>query len=242
MKKILLIIIGMFLISFISALTLPQYSTIELKAPCTFNGTNCLGSATCTINIIYPNGSYMFENSSMSNTGTGMVNINLSDSSVLGDYLAPMNCCQNGECAIGNVDFSITRSGQELSINQSIIYFIVLIASFLIFILCLYGAIRIPYKNARNNEGEIINITYLKYVKIFLFFMGYLLLIFRVNILIGMSDSYLHLGIALTFFKVIYFILLVGLLPLIVFSLFIMIVNILKDKKLHEIITMGLVK
>ena len=72
--------------------------------------------------------------------------------------------------------------------------------------------------------------------------MGYLLLIFIVNILIGMSDRYLHLVIAFTFFKVIYFILLVGLLPLIVFSLFIMIVNILKDKKLHEIITMGLVK
>ncbi len=242
MKKIILIIVGMLFISSIFALTFTQHSSINLKAPCTINGTNCLNTADCIISIAYPNGSLMFENSSMTNNGTGMVNITLPDSSTLGDYLAPLSCCQGGECASGNVDFSITRSGQELSVDQSIIYFIVLIAGISIFVLCLYGAIKIPYKNTRNKDGEVISITHLKYVKIFLFFVDYLILIFIVNILIGMSDNYLRLGIAFTFFKVFYFLLLVGLLPLVVFSVFIMVVNILLDKELHKIITLGMVE
>lgn len=125
------------LVGFLVVLTLPlisaevykQNSIVELKVPCSYNGTFCDTTALCNITINYPNSSLLVDDGNMTNTGNGMPFYLLPDTSITGVYLYNSECCQADACDSYSSSFEITPSGiiqTSILENPVIIIFITL--------------------------------------------------------------------------------------------------------------------
>ena len=90
---------------------------------------------------------------------------------------------------MGNKDGEISseqfcfKVGSELTTGKSVIYIGFILILLFIFILTLYGAIKVNWEHKRDNEGKIISINDFRYIKVFLFCMAYL----EVMFLFGLS-------------------------------------------------------
>ncbi len=219
-----------------------QASTdVNITVPCTNNGTLCSNTASCEAMIINPNALKIINNQSMTqDIGFFNITIDSSNTSVLGPYEFTMCCRDSGQTKCKTLLFNITPNGQELSIPQGIIYVVVLLASLFIFCLVLYGAITLPFGNLINSEGWTISVNDLKYVKLFLWFAAYLILIWITFIAKWIAKSFLFLDFADVFFNIIFYSLLVCVLPiftgLVIFGIWYK----LADDKIQQALARGL--
>ena len=152
---------------------------------------NCLSSSYSNISrIVYPNGTFSL------NSQTSMVkngddyNYSFFNASSLGNYIVYGVCDESGIKTNWVYDFSITKNGDMLSTGSSIIYSILSVFIFLFFLIGLSFSILIPYGNKTANDGAIIKVSKLKYVKIAVIMMTYLMFIWVLNLLIALSDNY----------------------------------------------------
>jgi len=140
----ILILFSLFSIVSISGLTFEKDITIDLTFPCTYNGTICPVATECNLSIIYPNGSLMLENKQATYTGSGIANYTLPDSSINGDYKAPLTCLfPDGNSESGNADFTITPNGEEPELAKSILYLGLILIILVLFIICIYSLLEI---------------------------------------------------------------------------------------------------
>ena len=211
---------------------------IELRQECFINGSIC---THCNItSISFP------INSTRAISETGMqknsadFNYTFYNSSVDGRYDV------RGYCTFGDdvkkpwvAYFIVNYAGQPLSTAQGIIYLIVLVISFAIFLLCLYGALVIPWKDEKNEEGKVISVNEIKYFKVVMWVFAYLLLLWISFISMGISRNFLALNGADRLFYLIFRILLVFLFPTIVVSLILAIVSFLTGKKITKALERG---
>lgn len=234
---IVLIVFTSFTISSISA---------ETQTLGTFKKDSCIEliqiCSNCTYNnityIIYPNGSKLNINISMTKTDT-FYNFTFCNTSAVGEYIVNGIGDLEGTKTAWNYDLLINDSGTDLSTSQSIIYFIALIISIILFLLCLFFTITIPYNNNRSNDGKVISVNSLKYLKIFLIPITYVFLLLIVGILRGITSDLLYINGISQIFNWIYWILLSFMFPLIVMTFFLMILNFLGDFKLNKILEHG---
>lgn len=110
-KIIIFLMMGLFLISFVSAITFKQYDPAYLKLPCSYNGTNCDITAVVNISIVYPNGTTMVDNQLMNNNGNGMPDYTLPNTNTIGIYTFKMSATQYGVSDSASGKFSITSTG-----------------------------------------------------------------------------------------------------------------------------------
>ncbi len=104
----------------ISQLTFERNQDINLALPCSFNGTFCSDTATCVISLQYPNGSLQLDNLTMSNTGNGMPNIDVNDSTILGEHTIFYSCTQNSVSDSATLPMFITETGHNQNTSQAI--------------------------------------------------------------------------------------------------------------------------
>ena len=193
-KHFFLLIVILIVLPLISAqLTFKKSTEINLRVPCSFNGTFCSESAECNVTIIYPNNTIMINNLGMTNEANGMPNYTLPDSSIMGEYEVHATCLQDGISGSNSFAFFITGSGEQVTTAQGIIYMVVLLGSIGAFGLCLFGTFRVPWGHSRSGDGRIISINDLKFVKILLFGFSYLLLLWVFFLLRIMSSAFLFL-------------------------------------------------
>jgi len=125
MKKILLtLLIGMFLISIVSAQsTYKQSNELDLKVPCFYSDTRCSDTAECNLSILYPNSSFLVEEQPMTNLENGYHNYTLNESqtSVLGEHPVSVYCIDNSEKGYSTFAYRITPTGQEITMSQGIV-------------------------------------------------------------------------------------------------------------------------
>ncbi len=218
----------------VSAITYPQNVEIDLKTPCTLDGFPCSSSATCNLTIQFPNnGSYLLNNIALTNLGNGDFNTTIIFP-LLGDYQREVNCQDSGQNDTLNDLITITQTGSVISTAQGIIYIIFLAVLIFLFLLCLAGAIYLPWDHGRTEEGSIVSVNDLKYLKIILFVFSYLSLMFIFGIMRGLTANHLFLTGFSGVFNVIYWILFSLLWPLIVLSIIIMTVAFLKNLEIKE--------
>lgn len=218
----------------VEALTFPQNTEINLIIPCTLDGFPCSSSATCNLSSIFPNnGSYILNNIALTNLGNGDFNTTITFP-LLGDYQTEVNCQDLGQNNTVNFPITITQTGNIISTAQGIIYIIFLSVLVFLLVLCLYGAIYIPWDHNRGKEGSIVSVNDLKYLKICLFVASYLSLLFIFGIMRGLTANHLFLTGYSGIFNVIYWILFSLLWPLIVLSVIIMVVAFLKNLEIKE--------
>jgi len=249
MNKLILLFIGLMLF-------LPLASAVEVevddifkfdqqvdyKKPCFNNGTFCSPTATCNATITSPNSSIVIDNKLMTNN-VAYHNISLSsnDVNVLGIYTVDMTCVDSSLNGANTFYFKITPSGDEISTAQGLVYSVLFVLTVVVLMLTLYGSFRFPWKNNRNEDGEVIGVNELKYLKLFCVAFSYVLLILINWMAYTLAYGYLSFNFMANFFYTIYWILLSLAVPLLVILVVIVIVKFIDDKKIWDAFGRGIV-
>lgn len=230
----LAIIINLVLVSGIESLgTFQKDKCVELLQTC----SNC--TYVNISSLTYPNSSLTLRNVAMSKTGT-QYNYTFCTPTLAGQYIVNGFGDADGVTTIFAYDFIVTYTGTEYTTSQAILHLVFIIASIAVFVLCLYGAIKVPYRNPRNPDGIIIGVNQLKYLKIIFIVFSYILLVFIVGLLRGITYNYIaEIGVY-RLFNWIYWIMLSFMYPIIVFTLILLLINFLVDKKLNKALIRGI--
>ena len=102
--------------------------------------------------------------------------------------------CYNGEIGGAvSVGFQVTPTGTILDTSESMLYIIILIATFILFLAFLYPAITLPYSNKTNPDGSITRISRAKYLKLLSVWFAYGFLMWFLQTLNGISSSFITL-------------------------------------------------
>ncbi len=243
MKKILVIfMLALLIFPIVSAqLIFRKGEPVELKIPANVDGSILSATALCTINVKYPNGTYLLDNETMNNLNNGEFNVSINDSqtTALGDYESSIFCVDGGQNGTSTFSFGETNSGSDLSTGQSIVYVIFLMATMFTFFIALFGAIRIPFKNTVNPEGQVVSVNDLKYLKVFLIFICYVLLLFIFGITKSITENFLFLNGAHKVFQFLYAIMWAFIIPFIIVGLVLTLVLFLQSKKISGALERG---
>jgi len=168
--------------------------------------------------------------------------IDSSNFSQMGEYNYGISCIHHtkiyGGAYVG--EFEVTKLGKEFTQEQSILYLIIVGVLILLLVFFIYGAIAIPFRNLRSNEEFIIGINYLKYAKLFCIYFSYLLFVWIMNLLVGLTNYYLDLGLALPIFSFIFRFLSRTLFPVFILTFAYVILLIIKDKKIKRALERGI--
>ena len=217
-----------------------QNNIVDLQITCEFNGTYCSSSAACNITSNYPNGTTFIDNQLMTQ---GQPNhnytLNTDLSSEIGTYNAIVLCTDQGFASTSTFDYDITPTGSNLTTAQSIVYLITLFISLVLFIIVLIGAIRMPYQNQRNEDGAVILIEEKKYMKLFLWFLTYIFLVWTSFLSWSITYGFLNFGVAASIFRTMFLFLLYMFIPVFLTFVFISFRNMIYDKRIQRAIERG---
>lgn len=197
-------------------------TAVDIKIPT--NLTNC------DITISYPNTTNIFFEEVMS-VNNGYANYTISNTSTLGTY------SYFSECGYGT--FDVTYNGETLTTAGSILNLGFLSLLILLFIANLIGFISIDSENKRNEDGLIVDVNNLKYLKGVLFAFGYALLIAVFFTSSNIALAFLGNNMFGNVLFVIYRILMLMALPVIVLWLIWLFVSIFQDKETKNLIERG---
>ena len=244
MKKILMFaIFGMFFISLASASTCIFHeldTEINFTVTCE-NGENsdgyCSASAFCPINIIDPSSNVIVSGENMTDYGT-IFAYNFTTNQT-GRY-SIAGFCRDGELQ-KKIDtcIQVTPNGEEFTNGKAISYIGFILILFVIFGLSLYGSLVIPWKHVRTEEGYIIGINEMRYVKLTLWALNYILLMF----LFGLSYKFFReAGIDgfTQFFNWAYQIMLAFIYPTMIATIIFMVMAFLASKRLRQQLERGI--
>jgi hypothetical protein len=150
------------------------------------------------------------------------------------------HCDLNGIDTVAGNKIYISLMGEELTSGQGLLYIVIFIGLLIILGITTYFAIIFPFSNPRSEEdGKILTVTDFKYVKIVLWVFSYLELLFIIMILKNLT-GYLLIEGTYSFFRIIYMLMLVALLPFFPLLIFFTIVLWINDKKVQKKLQRGL--
>lgn len=213
--------------------------TSNIKDICYNNGTYCARNSVCLVSVNQRDFSLIL-NRTMTNTSYPYWNYTLTNSqlNVTGLYQTDVYCCDGTSCDSDSFLFEVTPTGTKLDTAQSIIYILYLIGGVIIFVCLIFGTIKIPLRNTRA-EGYLININWLKYLKILFITMAYstsLLITYALyNIVLGYTD----LSPISNLFFYIHRILYVLLIPFLSISVIFCLIKIVMDMNLKKQLERG---
>jgi hypothetical protein len=118
-----------------------------------------------------------------------------SNLSKIGSYTYVITCNFQTSWQTDEFDLPITPSGRTSSISESVLYFLFVIVMFGILLTMFYFIFTLPSENDRDNEGTVIYIVKLKYLRVFLIAMTYPVIIIILNLMNGLSVNFVSLTI-----------------------------------------------
>ena len=219
-----------------------QNQQADIKLSC-FNANNsfCSNSTNCTITINTPTSSNIINNKNMThNPSYYNYTIPPSNLTSFGEYNGVMQCTDGSDEGYTLFTFEITPNGTKPSTTQGIIYIFVMVLFLILFLLSTVGAFVINGKNEFDHGGKIIKINYNKHIKLLLFFISYLLLIFTIFFAWQISSNFLLLTFTSTILKMIHTILWILLAPVFVGVVLLFFMKIFLDAKIQELGERGL--
>lgn len=202
---------------------------------------SCAGSTYSNITkILYPNSSFALRGEYSMNKLGFDYNYSFNDTQTLGQYLVYGHCDESGTNTYWVYDFEVTYTGDSLDTSKSIMYAVLLALLVFFFILIIYFTGNLPESKTRNEEGNILSISSLKYLGATLIFVDWLILTSIFYISSSLAFAYLgetlFANILFTIFQICF-----GLtLPMVVVWFIWIIANIVQDKKINKLITKGI--
>lgn len=232
-KLILLIFLGIFLISFASALD--NAGVGKQNQNFTFCQT-CSDATFITLSTLqFPDRTVIPINTNMTASGSSFC-YNITTTSQLGRYdiTGFSNGCENTYATY----FEITYSGDKLDTAGAILNLGFLTLIILLLLVVVFSISNLPSGNDEDDYGNLLSINNLKYFNYALYIIGYGLLITVFFLSSNLALAYLSSMFGNILF-VVYKILMILGIPFVVILLLIIIINIFKDKEMKNIIERG---
>jgi hypothetical protein len=207
----------------------------------TFKAGDCVtlrqSCADCSFvnisSIIYPNSTQATGQVAMVKSGVDYT-YNFCNTSSFGIYSYTTFGDPNGTLITQPVTFEINPQGKIYSTTTGLIYLGIIIILILIFGLFTYLFFIIPYDNQRTELGNVININYRKYLKIFMFALTYLSFVAINYFAWNLSYGILDFPELSNFFQYLFRISLVLIIPMFIVVVIMGTVNIIRDKNTVE--------
>ena len=191
MKKLFsLLIMGLFLISFISAsCSLPpvkQGDTINLTQVC----TDC--TYVKLTKIMFPNQTYAFiGDETMTKVGIEFY-YQFENTDTIGEYFYTSYGDLSGTDTAQTCSFEVTYSGFQLQEGQGIIYIPLFLVLIFFFVIIIFAINQLPSSNQKDEEGRILSITYLKYLRPVGWMFEYMLVVAMLYLSSNLAFAYLN--------------------------------------------------
>lgn len=175
-------------------LVFTRLQAVDLQIPCIFNGSTCDNGFFCNLTTNYPDSILLVNNQLMQNQ-TSFYNYTFlqGDLNQTGVYSNTMICNDGSFQGSERFTFEVTNTGTILTEGESIIFVLLTVAMFMVFIISFWFAIVTPYGNEVSDQGMVIKVTKLKYVKLFFIMLTYILFIWVLNALVGISENFVSL-------------------------------------------------
>lgn len=236
MKKLMLFVFAIFLVSLISASpgTYKQNQDIELLQTC----------ADCTtINITKitaPNGTIIVSHVSMTQNGSAFnYTLDSTYTSAFGTYHINGIGNPDGDQEVWTYSFYVNYRGDTVSSAQALLYIGFMVIILFVFVAILFVINKLPRKNEQDEEGRILSITRLKYFRPVLWFTEWMLFVAILFLTSNLAFAYLNEQM---FAKILFafFTISMGLTPLIVIGWIIWIfVQMFHDKQFQAMLNRG---
>ena len=213
---------------------------LELIQVCSNDTSIC---DSCNISTVkYPNSSILIQAVQMTKRTSELDfnhTLNNSQINTVGEHIASGYCTSGTQFMIWRYTFTVTRSGEDLTTAQAILYFLALITSLFIFCLTLWGSLTIQWGHMRNADETIVSVNDWRFAKIFLIAMTYVLLTFIFGVVFKITSNFLFLDTASAMFEWMYWVMLSLMYPLIVLVFIISFVIFLNKKKMRDALERG---
>jgi hypothetical protein len=199
---LILVVISLFGIPNISAQSYRINNPLVISHSVRLDGSPS-SDITCNITVKNPSDLILVDYKAMTyNTNTQQFNYTLAESnvSVLGSYCYDITCLSPTANATSSFCKSVTPAGLDIDFGQSILYIFVLIFSLILLVISVIAAVKLPFGNIKNNEGQIVGINNLKYLKIFFWGMAYIILLWITYMAWNVSFAFLYIPLVAELF------------------------------------------
>jgi len=211
-KLLMFLMLGLFLISCVSALQ-TNYHQIDTELFFSITANNATVCNLTTIN--YPNGILIINQEGTKVSRTFNFSINAGNYTEKGLYCHNIECSDGVSFNTGAECYQINYLGKELTPSQALAYLGLLAILILIMIGTFIGIGFLPNQNQKDNEGKIMSVTYLKYLRLPLWMFIYFLAIGIIYLASGIGRAFLNdSGFANLLWVI--FVMMFGLSPLII--------------------------
>ena len=205
---------------------------IQLVETC----ANC--SSINLTSVRLPNNTILYYITPMSQNST-TYNYTFCKTTLVGDYSYDVIGDPDGIYTVASVKFTVSKTGDIIQTSNSLIYIFALVFGLSLFCFFLYGSIMIPFANERNEEGSLVSINWMKYLKIFFMCMTYVTFIWANYMVYNIVLGYTAFEGTAQFFYVIHRIAFTMLIPLIAISAIFTLIRYVKDIDYNKALKYG---
>jgi len=240
MKKLLILTLGIFffigLISAESIGTFKQNQDVQLYQTC----NNC---SYCNFTSVkYPNSTNILTNVITTQDETYFYyDFGKGNTSVLGVYTYCYDCGNALNSATGCLEFEVNGTGQELTQQKAILYVVLFGLLIFLFVVNLVVIPFLPSGDDRDEEGTLVSINQLKYVRPVLYVTAYLILTSIMFISSNISLAYLGTTLFGNFLFMAFKIMFALALPMTTFWFILIVYNVFKDKEMKGYLERGII-
>jgi len=189
--------------------------------------------------VQYPNGTVLVVDSTMTKDDVDY-NYTFCSTNSFGNYYYTVKGDKDGDVSTERLSFYINYRGEEISSAQSVLYIGLFFVILFVFVITIFGIGLLPQYNQRDEEGRILSITYLKYLRPVLWFFEWMLFIAMIYLSSNLAFAYLNeqlfATILFTIFRIAF-----GVTPLIAIVWIIWIfVGMFHDKEMQKLLNRGI--
>lgn len=151
-----------------------------------------------------------------------------------GHYYYITECNTSKETGFISIPIFVNAIGVEYTTPMSITYLFIFALILFIFAMFCYFAVILPYENQRGEAGNILNINYKKYGKLFFITMSYMTFIAMIYFAWNLSYAFLYFESLTNFLGMIYKFGFMSILPFLFIMFIFTIVKLYTDNKIYD--------
>lgn len=239
MKRLIFLLAIVILILPIVSANIDNLGTFKTNS-CVLIKQTC---STCTyinVSISYPNSSLAVSNSLMNDLAGNVWGFEFCNTTQLGRYdVVGQGDISGDQTTFSSLFFHVNNTGELLDSQKSILYVGLLGILILMFVLTIYSIPKLPSGNVQNDEGIILGINNLKYLRPVLYAISWGFLLSIVFVVSNLSLAYLPSQLLGNLFFAIWRVMFVLTLPMILIWFLFIFVSIFRDKEVKRLIDRG---
>ncbi len=190
-----LMLLSILLVPTLSAqLFFQQSQEVDIKIVC-INAGYCSATSVCNVSVFDPDDIIILDGiqtTRASNLAFHNFTLNKSQTGKLGEYRVGGFCKDGSVTQSIDFVFDITVTGKEFTTSKAILYLGLFVIVIFVFIINFVGIGFLPDSNTKDEEGRLIQISYLKYLRSALWFVEWWFLIAIFYLSSNMALAYLE--------------------------------------------------